>query len=174
MIDFCCKCNVIMLNIAKSVKLHCKFDFLYCEHVDSAQYSKNLTAWGMMQDGVCWGLGTSARLIDEIGCGYLPIPTASNYGSNQGGAQGRTGEKRLSLQSMARKNMWPTPTAHNAKECNAPAESNRNTPTLAAQVGGKLNPDWVEWLMGWPIGWTDLKQLAMDKFQGWLHSHGTY
>lgn len=22
--------------------------------------------------------------------------------------------------------------------------------------GGKLNPDWVEWLMGWPIGWTDI------------------
>ncbi len=21
---------------------------------------------------------------------------------------------------------------------------------------GKLNPDWVEWLMGWPIGWTDV------------------
>ena len=22
--------------------------------------------------------------------------------------------------------------------------------------GGKLNPQWVEWLMGFPIGWTDL------------------
>ena len=21
---------------------------------------------------------------------------------------------------------------------------------------GLLNPDWVEWLMGWPIGWTDI------------------
>ncbi len=27
-----------------------------------------------------------------------------------------------------------------------------------------LNPSWVEWLMGWPIGWTDLKPLGMDKF----------
>ena len=34
--------------------------------------------------------------------------------------------------------MWPTPTAHNAK-----SESKRNTPTLEAQVGGVLNPDWV-------------------------------
>lgn len=32
---------------------------------------------------------------------------------------------------------------------------------------GQLNPDWVEWLMGWPIGWTDLKQSAMDKFLRW-------
>jgi len=24
---------------------------------------------------------------------------------------------------------------------------------------GQLNPDWVEWLMGWPIGWTSLEPL---------------
>jgi hypothetical protein len=24
-------------------------------------------------------------------------------------------------------------------------------------VTGQLNPEWVEWLMGYPIGWTDLK-----------------
>ena len=40
------------------------------------------------------------------------------------------------------------------------------------EAGGQLNPDWVEWLMGWPIGWTDLKPLGMDKFQQWLHLHG--
>jgi hypothetical protein len=60
---------------------------------------------------------------------------------------------------------WPTPTAHNAKETNAPSEANRNEPTLASRVGGHLNPMWVEWLMGWPLGWTDLKPLAMDRFQ---------
>jgi hypothetical protein len=26
---------------------------------------------------------------------------------------------------------------------------------LATQVGGQLNPSWVEWLMGFPTGWTD-------------------
>ena len=31
----------------------------------------------------------------------------------------------------------------------------------------RLNPDWVEWLMGWPIGWTDLKPLATGKFRLW-------
>lgn len=68
--------------------------------------------------------------------------------------------------------MWPTPTAHNAKECNAPAEQTRNTPTLAAQAGGKLNPPWVEWLMGWPIGWTDCEPLETGRCQQWLRSHG--
>jgi DNA (cytosine-5)-methyltransferase 1 len=74
---------------------------------------------------------------------------------------------------------WPTPTCHNAKECDAPAEATLNTPTLTHQARGgdltqpkHLNPVWVEWLMGWPLGWTDLKPLATDKFQAWRHSHG--
>jgi len=25
------------------------------------------------------------------------------------------------------------------------------------RLGGSLNPTWVEWLMGYPEGWTDLK-----------------
>ena len=37
---------------------------------------------------------------------------------------------------------------------------------------GPLNPPWVEWLMGWPIGWTDLEQLETDKFQQFLRAHG--
>jgi len=40
------------------------------------------------------------------------------------------------------------------------------------QPTGHLNPDWTEWLMGWPIGWTDSKQLETDKFQQWWNSHG--
>ncbi len=43
---------------------------------------------------------------------------------------------------------------------------------LSHQAGGQLNPPWVEWLMGWPEGWTDLKPLATAKFQRWLASHG--
>jgi len=61
------------------------------------------------------------------------------------------------------KETWPTPTAHMAKETNAPSEALRNEPSMASRVGGKLNPTWVEWLMGWPLGWTDLKPLEMDK-----------
>jgi hypothetical protein len=61
------------------------------------------------------------------------------------------------FQAQGKIQQWPTPTAHNAKETNAPSESNRNTPTLAAEVGGKLNPSWVAWLMGFPIEWVNSK-----------------
>jgi DNA (cytosine-5)-methyltransferase 1 len=45
---------------------------------------------------------------------------------------------------------------------------------MGAGNGGKLNPMWVEWLMGWPVGWTDLKPLEMDKFQKWQDEHGRH
>jgi hypothetical protein len=68
----------------------------------------------------------------------------------------------------------PTPTRHNAKEGNYPAEHNRNTPLLATHAGGKINPDWTEWLMGWPSKWTDLRPSGTGKFQRWRLSHGKF
>lgn len=37
-------------------------------------------------------------------------------------------------------------------------------------AGGTLNPDWVEWLMGWPPGWTACERLATAKFRSWRRS----
>jgi len=37
---------------------------------------------------------------------------------------------------------------------------------------GQLNPTWVEWLMGWPLEWTDLKPLEMDKSHSVLQQLG--
>jgi len=36
---------------------------------------------------------------------------------------------------------------------------------------GQLNPTWVEWLMGWPLGWTDLQPLEMDRCQPARQKH---
>jgi hypothetical protein len=135
---------------------------------DLELFSETWPRWGLMRDGECWEQPMLALRTSE-----------TESGSKQ---------------------KWTTPTAHMAKETNAPSEHNRNTPTLTAQVnwstpvaddtsyrknkyaqggtalstqaGGKLNPMWVEWLMGWPVGWTDLKPLEMDKFQKWLDEHG--
>ena len=41
-----------------------------------------------------------------------------------------------------------------------------------AQVGGQLSADWVEWLMGWPIGWTDCERAATGQYRLWLREHG--
>ena len=39
---------------------------------------------------------------------------------------------------------------------------------------GQLNPTWVEWLMGWPLGWTDLKPLETGKCHFVLQPHGEF
>jgi len=39
---------------------------------------------------------------------------------------------------------------------------------------GHLNPEWLEWFMGWPMGWTGLEPLGTDKFQSWLQQHGEF
>ena len=66
----------------------------------------------------------------------------------------------------------PTPTAGDAKNArNAtssrqPDSQHHSGTTLCDTVhgtGGKLSPLWVEWLMGWPIGWTDCEPLETDK-----------
>jgi hypothetical protein len=43
--------------------------------------------------------------------------------------------------------------------------------SLPAQVGGQLNPDWVEALMGYPQGWTDIeREVTLENIypQAWL------
>jgi hypothetical protein len=45
---------------------------------------------------------------------------------------------------------------------------------MGAGNGGKLNPTWVEWLMSWPLEWSDLKPLATDRFRQWQQQHGDY
>ena len=51
--------------------------------------------------------------------------------------------------------VYNTPTANDAKNNGSPSQVNRDS--LNSQIGGQLNPTWVEWLMGFPLGWTDLK-----------------
>jgi hypothetical protein len=66
----------------------------------------------------------------------------------------------------------PTPTAQDASNNGGPSQLRRNSLPLNAMAGGPLNPTWVEWLMGWPIGWTGLEPLETDRFRQWLHLHG--
>jgi len=137
---------------------------------------------GMTAGGQCWELPMLVRRTSGTGFGFWQTPVADDSVNRAKGKINSRGEPKLSAQVMKwptpvssdtgdRKakyaqggtplsmavRTWTTPTSHNAKETNAPSESERNMPTLAPQVGGSLNPTWVEWLMGWPIGHTDLK-----------------
>ena len=123
--------------------------------------SRDLSAWGMTSDGGCWELGTLVRHISETDSGLLPTPTASQYGTRNNGRRGDGTEFKtkgsLSLNSMAATGLWPTPTAACATGGQRSRSGKRKNELLLGGIaGGPLNPAWVEWLMGWPIGHTDL------------------
>ena len=117
------------------------------------EFSETWPRSGMMRNGTAYQLPPLVRLTDATGCGLWQTPVADDAVNRKQGKVNSRGEPKLSAQVK----MWPTPTAHNAKEGAFPAEYKRNTPTLSAEAGGKLNPTWVEWLMGFPTGHTDLK-----------------
>jgi hypothetical protein len=62
---------------------------------------------------------------------------------------------------------WPTPKASDYKAAVIWPQSKTKSRDMALRetiaerspetIGGKLNPMWVEWLMGFPLGWTDLE-----------------
>ncbi len=49
---------------------------------------------------------------------------------------------------------WPTPLADDAGHRKRPYSQGGRA--LSYVAGGYLNPNWVEWLMGFPVGWTEL------------------
>jgi hypothetical protein len=124
---------------------------------------------GMTAAGQCWELPMLGRRINATESGLWRTPQAQEgmrgvYKSKEAMDAHLNRGHQLNLSNqVVHRHLWPTPTAHNAKETNAPSEKLRNEPSLASRVGGQLNPTWVEWLMGWPLGWTDLKPLETDK-----------
>ena len=81
------------------------------------KFKKNWPASAMILDLACYPLPRLVQFMNETD-GFVLLygemlltPTAQNYGSNQGGAAGRTGKVRYSLETMARKGLLPTPTA---------------------------------------------------------------
>ena len=81
------------------------------------------------------------------------------------------------VKQAERERLLPTPNARDWKD--GKTAGNRKSPGLGVvahqldtQTGGQLNPTWVEWLMGWPLGWSELKPLEMDKSHCVQPQHG--
>ena len=136
---------------------------------DFTEFSETWPRWGSMHNGACWERTMLVPTTDVKESGLWPTPVASDWQNRSTKyAQGGT-----SLTVAVK--MWPTPLAGDARG----AAPNQNTVSLGRSIrrsegSGKLNPTWVAWLMGWPLGWTDLSVSAMDKYQQWLQLHSGY
>ena len=137
----------------------------------SEPFSETWPKAGIACAGAAYRLRKWEHRITEIGSGYIPTPRANEHGDYQYD-QGDHSKPRPTLTGWVK--MWPTPAAHDIRRGKGAQKRDGHAQPLTDVVGGQLSPVWVEWLMGWPIGWTDLKPLAMDKYQQWLEPHGIY
>lgn len=97
-----------------------------------------------------------------------PTPTAS-LGTNGGRVTPqKSREGGTLIEAVSNRTRWRS---HNTVDAKGGTRNGQGQVQLCHQAGGALNPLWVEWLMGWPIGWTALQPLEMGKFHEWLQQH---
>jgi hypothetical protein len=85
-----------------------------------------------------------------------PTPTARDYKDS---GENTNYEKLAKKGKLAGAVMWPTPTATERSGINPKTGKGAGLSKEVKgveTVKGSLNPDWVEWLMGLPIGFTNL------------------
>ena len=107
----------------------------------------------------------------------LPTPQATDHRSKPTSASWKAkGGVNFSLANPEIQEKWPTPNARDWKD--SPGMNLfRNVGQVSTAVAvyrqlevsnsGQLNPDWVEWLMNWPIKWSDLNGSNKQEFQRW-------
>ena len=155
---------------------------------------------GMTRDGMLWELPTLELSTSETDSGLWPTPVADDTGSRtakyaQGGTAlslavklwptptvngnyNRVGASATSGDGLATAvRMWPTPTLTKGGRLDEWGGSGARKALRALvspeELTGPLNPTWVEWLMGWPSGWTDYAPLETAKFQEWQQQHSS-
>lgn len=109
----------------------------YSELGDLQPCCQTLPAWGIMQDGELWEVGVKESRTGKE-CGCWPAVRCFMH--------------KDALTDRGKSNLGEV--VHGANPDRV-------------KEGDRLNPDWTEWLLNWPIGWTDLKRLGTGKIQSW-------
>lgn len=144
-----------------------------------AKYDRNLSSWktlqaslltntledytdkwpsvGIMLNGQCWELPILEQSTIGKGSDFWHTPKVSDSVKREMSVNSR-GEPTLSGQVR----LFPKGNLPNIQQQKIKAKSWKKKDI------GFLSPMWVDWLMGFPIGWTDLKPLQMHKFLKWF------
>lgn len=150
---------------------------------DSELFCETWPKWGIVLDGHAMELPMLERHTNESE--FSLWPTASVCGNyNRKGASATSGDgldtavKKMHSVNLSQAVNWPTPRAREGNSGSygcASIERNADRNYLDGVVikkeekPGNLNADWVELLMGLPIGWTDINVAKEDieSWQGW-------
>ena len=128
---------------------------------DLDEFSETWPQWGLMRNGECWEQqmleqyirGTESGLSEQT----FPTPVASD---SKGGKSNTVHYKNQRFVRISN----TTSTEFGAKLSAA----------YQLMTGNPLPPSFSEWMMGWQIGWTDLKPLETDKSHCAQQQHGEY
>ena len=131
--------------------------------------------WGSMRNGECFQQPMLVQTISENESGLsqkVPNNIDFFHTPNTTGLDGGSNSRRALKKRME---SYPTPNATDGQRGTMPNWKPIRPSGHPAQyplgqalrdltgIVGKPNPMFVEWLMGWPLQWTDLKPLEMDK-----------
>lgn len=115
------------------------------------------------------GRGNFTHQVKNSAVVQYPTPTTQDAKNCGAPSQHNRNSKPLNAVMQ-----YPTPTAitdlGGAAMCKwggSGAREQLRQVVTPAELNGQLNPDWVEWLMGWPIGWTSLEPLAELVWPDW-------
>jgi hypothetical protein len=145
--------------------------------LDSPEFTAAYKTWVTQLRQDCLQRQKSARPTNGNGCSSWPTPAAANYRDGKASPETMarnsrplqevvtSGPQAPASHSMTGKNpeLWLTPHGFmgQGKDGNygggvefAKQVSQWATPNDGGRVKGKLNPDWVEQLMGVPVHWT--------------------
>ena len=99
----------------------------------------------------------SGSFVEAMAATMWTTPRAADGEKNMrttDGAAKEVARKGLAGVDLCSAVMFPTPCATDHKISSQPGQR-RGQLTESVAIGGQLNPTWVEWLMGFPLGWTD-------------------
>lgn len=144
-----------------------------------------LPKWGMMLNGVLWERITAPLPIKGTGSGSWPTPRSCSAMAATITPESANDPSRFpNLETVVGKVTWPTPKSRDYKDttgCSLDAtnpdgsDRDRRDRLVGAVVDRygqpaktmQLNPEWTEWLMGWPVGWTSMEAITELDWRDW-------
>jgi hypothetical protein len=115
-----------------------------------ANYDRSTRSWRTLEGISLWG-------------DYRSLESLPKSGMTRNGVLYQQ-EDWVPAINVSGSSLWPTPTARDGKGASGHKSLARRMADLTyrAQIvsgvtSGSLNPTWVEWLMGFPSGWTNLE-----------------
>lgn len=132
---------------------HCWRTSQPCLGGESVEFLETWPRSGMTRNGRLYPLPMSGRPISESESGFWPTPDVRGF-TNEGGIAGlaRKCDSYEEMDRMAyrgnrayKDKYWPTPTSSRRSGLQSHGKN---------AILGRLNPVWLEWLMGYPAEWT--------------------